>query len=262
MSELLNEMVQYHIYDQEIYIKITELLKNHPFPEGAVNDTWISNYLKFSFEFAQDLEFQQMIFESIIPSKYDLFRNYAKVSIAYYTACLGNYDEALWEQYIINQLTRLNLSELGVPQFMQLFLTFNILSLHKQYRFQQGPAYQFLYKTCKERIIKNLPFNERRWYESGMQKNVTEHVQQLYSTLYTEYFIEKLGYIVDIFIPPNLVIEVYGPSHYFSDNQPTGPTVLKAKLLKQMNMQLIEVPYYEWNSLADKQTYLESLLSP
>jgi hypothetical protein len=75
------------------------------------------------------------------------------------------------------------------------------------------------------------------------------------------------GYRLDAIVEVNgekVGIEVDGPSH-FINREPTGSTLLKHRQVSTLdNVQIISVPYWEWNKLGKdcvkKQDYLRAKL--
>ena len=67
-----------------------------------------------------------------------------------------------------------------------------------------------------------------------------------------------------------VAIEVDGPSHFLLPDgrgvrKPTGPTLLKRRLLAAAGWRVISVPFYEWGRFTtanDRQTYLERAVAP
>jgi len=60
-----------------------------------------------------------------------------------------------------------------------------------------------------------------------------------------------MGYVVDILIGKELVIELDGPKHFSSDRYPLGSTLLKRRQLKAQGYKVISVPYWEWDILRE-----------
>ncbi|EOD25459.1 hypothetical protein EMIHUDRAFT_237685 [Emiliania huxleyi CCMP1516] len=81
-----------------------------------------------------------------------------------------------------------------------------------------------------------------------------------------EHLEPRTGYSLDLSLPSSrLAIEVDGPSHFLLPDgrgvrKPTGPTLLKQRLLRAAGWRVISVPFYEWDGFATangQQTYLE-----
>jgi hypothetical protein len=101
---------------------------------------------------------------------------------------------------------------------------------------------------------------------SRLQKDV-EHELASMDLKPVEEFLAPSGYSIDVLIEVNgrrIGIEVDGPFH-FVDRKPTARTLLKRRQITAIdNIQLVSVPYWEWNELrndhAMKQQYLRAML--
>jgi hypothetical protein len=60
-----------------------------------------------------------------------------------------------------------------------------------------------------------------------------------------------------------LAIEFNGPSHYNSDGQPNGKTMMKKRLLEKLGWELVEIHFGEWDDLEgkeEKMAYLKGMI--
>ena len=102
---------------------------------------------------------------------------------------------------------------------------------------------------------------------SSLQQQVVSELESIGLQPQEEVLMKTTGYRIDALVEVNgntIGVEVDGPSH-FIDREPTGNTLLKRREVTNLDdIQLVSVPYWEWNDVKDddtkKQGYLRSLL--
>ncbi|CAG9465764.1 unnamed protein product [Pedinophyceae sp. YPF-701] len=108
-------------------------------------------------------------------------------------------------------------------------------------------------KRCEPRVV------------SAFQRDVYLTLQDLGVACELEY--ADAEYTMDIAIPAKRVaIEVDGPSHFCTNTRtPTGPTLMKRRLLRALGWSLVPVTIYEWQRLRSdkaKRRWLQDRLTP
>ncbi|KAF8822511.1 hypothetical protein IE077_003571 [Cardiosporidium cionae] len=108
---------------------------------------------------------------------------------------------------------------------------------------------------------------------SALHRSVSEDLNQLKIVHSNEYFIAD-SFLVDIAFPKQLkILEVYGPSHFWYQNNTailTPRTVFKQRLLRQLGWTIVAIPYFLYDgtvqpfcsfSTEERMDFLKSLLS-
>ena len=97
---------------------------------------------------------------------------------------------------------------------------------------------------------------------STFQKNIVECLKELKYDFKEEH---PIGiYVVDIFIEPNLILEINGPSHYtYEQKEITWRKAKKTRQLKKMGYKVAVIPFFEWNEIEISElkfTYIKNKL--
>ena len=104
---------------------------------------------------------------------------------------------------------------------------------------------------------------------SRLQRAVGLVLASILSGLEEEVVDEQTGYSLDLALRASRVaVEVDGPTHFLlrdarGEYAPTGPSLLKRRQLEAAGWVVINVPFYEWQSLGllEQRGYLERKLS-
>ena len=85
---------------------------------------------------------------------------------------------------------------------------------------------------------------------SGMQRDVSDTLQRMGFSHDSEALVEDGMFSVDILVDGQAaVIEVDGPHHFTRNTRrPLGPTLLRRRLLSGRGLQVVSVPFYEWDA--------------
>ena len=115
-------------------------------------------------------------------------------------------------------------------------------------------------------ITEKLPFNASKPVTTPTQNQIKYALDKLYPdrTIVVEAFIGI--YMVDLFIKPNIVIEVNGWGHYIDNkNRRNGLYEIKIRNLKKMGYHVIEISNYDWKMVNDdheRECILKGLINP
>lgn len=145
---------------------------------------------------------------------------------------------------------------------MKIYRIFKILEILSgtEYKYFTTPAHRFLIDTVKKAVESSIKVNHRDWYESSLQREVTQLLHKMTAGVCTEHLLDKF-LLVDTFIPPDKVIEIQGPIHFYDRTIPTGPTALKKDLLEALGYKVGYVTHFDWESVQDRQLLLERVIS-
>lgn len=126
-------------------------------------------------------------------------------------------------------------------KIMQFFLTFQKNSpIDSQYQ----NTIQEYFSICEKINAKMI--SPAKSYKSNLEIDVIEILKQLQVKFENEKKI--LIYSADIFIEPNLVVEILGRHHYSRDKKIAKPKdLLKPYHLKNLGYIYIEIPFYEFH---------------
>ena len=115
-------------------------------------------------------------------------------------------------------------------------------------------------------ITEKLPFNASKPVTTLTQNQIKYVLDKLYPdrTIVVEALIGI--YMVDLFIKPNIVIEVNGWGHYIDNkNRRNGLYEIKIRNLKKMGNHVIEISNYDWKIVNDdheREFILKGLINP
>jgi len=119
------------------------------------------------------------------------------------------------------------------------------------------PEINNLHNQLKERIEE---VRYRRPEKSELQDSVVLKLKELEYNFQTEY---PIGiYLADIFIEPNIVLELNGPSHYVNDtNKLVQRSEKKRRQLEKLGYKVRTIPYFQWwNETSNRSTYLKDMI--
>jgi very-short-patch-repair endonuclease len=149
----------------------------------------------------------------------------------------------------------------GNRQLHQFFL-FNSLSPHPV----DVSLWTAFAAQCKAAFV---AYSSSSVSPSALQKDVARALRRLVAEkVLEEQVLEDSGYSVDMrLVGTRIVVEVDGPYHYLQGRDGEfvvdGSTQFKARILKQLGWTVLQVPYFEWDTLKtpkDQDEYLSALL--
>lgn len=262
---------------------VEEMILTSSLPTGLFTESEViailDAYSSFDIDFSS---LEKLICEDILPKKFKTFTAEGVVMTMFYLARMKYYKEDLWNDVLYPELAAVNVFSLDEKVALQLYSTFIMLEMlapsqFKSLPFFRAPSYAHIKESAESRWnafydskpYKNVEFlapslaSRVKGYGSSshfeklnpnMSKTHRELIKHLahYGCEFTaEYHTPKpFTYEIDIFLHPNIAIEVQGPSHYIKNAfRPIAATSIKNDILKAMGYIVVNVPYYEWDAL-------------
>jgi hypothetical protein len=282
-KKLLSVMGDSNYLSYSVVSAIEEMILTSSLPTGLFTESEVISILNAYSSLGIDLSsLEKLICEDIIPKKFKSFSADAVVMTMFYLARMKYFKEDLWNDVLYPELAAVNVFSLDEKIALQLYSTFIMLEIlapnqFKSLPFFRSPSYAHIKESAKSRWdafydskpYKNVEFlapslaSRVKGYGSSssfeklnpnLSKTHRELIKNLshYGCEFTvEYHTPKpFTFEIDIFLPPNIAIEVQGPSHYIKNAfRPITATSIKNEILKAMGYIVVNVPYYEWDAL-------------
>lgn len=279
-KDLLWVMTETRFVSFELVAAFEDMVEKVTFPAGLFDQSTTASVLNAYVQLR--LEFDRLgplLFGQVIPHKFQDFEVNYQIRVAYELAKLELWDPLLWRG-IFKSLASADLKTLNEQSKCQSHHMMVILDLLAPKDFQ--PSIEALSHIRQngldawDSIVAKKAMLTRLFAKpSAVERKIGKTVSSPNSPLdpSTTQFARNFGQIianlgksfihefitpgpyhldVDILYGTNTVIELQGPLHYIRDSYlPTKSTVLKGKLLRKLDYEVFEVPFYVWDFLPE-----------
>ena len=281
--KLLSVMSDSNYLSYSVVSAIEEMILTSSLPAGLFTESEVVSILSAYSNFGLDFSsIEKLICEDILPKKFKTFSADGVVMTMFYLARMKYFREDLWNDVLYPELAAVNVFSLDEKIALQLYTTFITLEVlapnqFKSLPFFKAPSYAHIKESAKSRwdaFYDSKPYKSVEFLAPSLASRVkgygsSSHFEKLnpnlskthrelikhlshYGCEFTvEYHTPKpFIFEIDIFLHPNIAIEVQGPSHYIKNAfRPIASTSIKNEILKAMGYIVVNVPYYEWDAL-------------
>lgn len=255
MIHILSSLNNTGYYNKEILDFINTSILQSNLPPGRLGQELLCQLIKFySNTGIECIEIWDLL-KTILNSKnYHQPSIENKISIVH-SLCLK--DNFSIPQNILNDFFQIPFQRLQSPKILEVLLVFNYLEFFKNVKNFSRSAEEFR-KNPEILDIKPATIT------SNFQKEIGRVFKFCFNDFQSEYIIRENNSFmtVDIFLPPKLIVEAQGPSHYLKpQNRELEKSKKKRAYLESIGYSVYSIPYFDWPSTHSSQvTYIKSLI--
>jgi hypothetical protein len=280
--DMLWTMAETNFVSFDLVAAFEDMLEKSVSPPGLFDQATTASVLKAYAHLRLDFSrIESLVSGQVLPNKFQDFEDNYKVRVAYEMARLDQWDPLLWRRMLTHlaAVDCLNLSTQSALLSYHLFMILDLLApqeLQPQVQAMQALRAAAAAAWTEDMMVKrklsrvfvkpsisdlklgqtvSRPLSALDDSTSPFTKKFAQILANYSKTFTVEYLtLSPYSLDVDIYFEPRTVIELQGPTHYLKESfRATGGTVLKTRLLEKLNYQVIEIPYYVWDSLTEQQ---------